>query len=203
MAIVLSGWFFLNENSPPIPIDKPAEKTVKPSPEDFSLLLERMAAPPSLTPEEIEEEARIDEEQVAHAHEWLKSPDPRQRVAGAEQLSAYPTAQAKKLLVETLANDIDPEVRSTAARSLGFFKNPEAKTLDALLLVLESDNEEEVRLNVLNTLEAYVGREPYGSKRTRYILNKLKQIAESGQLQSDAQTVLQSFLADQAPVEQK
>ena len=112
---------FPEKDNQPVLVGEPAANTVNPFQEDLSLRLEKMAAPPFLSPEEIEEAIRTDEEQVAYAREWLESADPHQRVNGAEQLSAYPTAQAKELLVETLANDIDPEVRSAAARSLEFF----------------------------------------------------------------------------------
>lgn len=193
---------FLHEDSQPVSITEPTADTIKPFPEDFSLRLERMAAPPTLTDEEIEEENRIEEEQVVSAIEWLESADPQQRVVGAEQLSAYPTAEAEQRLVEALANDVDPDVRSTAARSLGLFKQLQAKTLDSLLQALETDDEE-VRLDVLNTLQAVVEREPYGAKQARRIIKKLIKIAKSGQLQTNSQSVLSDFLTDQAPGWQK
>ncbi|MDP1614370.1 MAG: hypothetical protein Q8L68_01085 [Methylococcales bacterium] len=196
-AAAVTGWFFLETDRPPVYTAEPTKKVVKAPVEDLSLLLERMSAPPVLTPEQIKAEARVDDEQVALAREWLESADPLQRIIGAEQLSAYPTAEAEKLLVDALANDLDMEVRSVAARSLEFVEQPEAKTLDALLRTLEYDKEA-VCLDVLNTLQAYVAREPYGSKRARQIVKRLKKIAKSARLEGDVRTVLQHFLSDQA-----
>ncbi len=197
LTAAVTGWFFLKTDRPSVSTVEPTKKVVKAPVEDLSLLLERMSAPPVLTPEQIKAEARVDDEQVALARKWLESADPRQRIIGAEQLSAYPTAEAEKLLVNALASDHDSEVRSVAARSLEFFEHPEAKTLNVLLRTLEYDKEA-VCLDVLNTLQAYVAREPYGSKRARQIIKRLKKIAKSAKLEGDAQTVLQHFLVDQA-----
>ncbi len=161
-----------------------------------------MAGPQDLTDEEREEEKRTEKEQVEIAIEWLGSADLQQRVDGAEQLSAYPTAQAEQRLLEALANDIDPDVRSAAARSLGLFKQLQAKTIDSLLQALETDDEE-VCLDVLNTLQAVVVRESYDSKQARRIIRKLIKIAKSGQLKTNSQSVLSDFLTDQAPGWQK
>lgn len=50
------------------------------------------------TPEQLKEEADMQKSQVETAGEWLHSPDMQQRVEGAEQLTAYPTRDAEKLL---------------------------------------------------------------------------------------------------------
>lgn len=194
--------FILKKKNPPDNLAKPAEQAVKPTPEDLSLLIERMSAPAPLTPEQIEEDQRIDAQQVARAQEWLQSADPEQRLMGAEQLSAYPTKDAEKLLVDTLINDSEPEVRSTAARSLTYIKNPNSKTLDALQQALQSDNEE-VAFNVVNTLTTYIGREPFGSEHAVDIIKRLKQVAKTGQLQGKTRITVQSFLNDQAAAEGK
>lgn len=201
-AAALAAWFFWQAKNPPPPVVKSLEKPVPPSPEELPMLLERMAAPPPLTPEEIAEDARMDAEQVAHAQAWLESADPQQRIDGAEQLSAYPTAEAEKLLVETLLNDSEPEVRSAAARSLEYVENPAARTLDAMQQALENDNEA-VAVDVLNTLAAYVAREPYASERATAIIDRLKQVAQAGLLQGNAATVLENFLQDQSADEGK
>jgi len=199
LAAGVIRWLILKTDDQPVPTAEPPKKAakIKIPTEDVSLLLERMSAPRVLTPEQIKEEARVDDEQVELARKWLESTDPRQRIIGAEQLSAYPTAEAEKLLVNALANDLDTEVRSVAARSLEFFEHPEANTLNVLLRTLEYDKDV-VCLDVLNTLQSYVGREPYGAKRTKQIVKRLKKIAKSARLEGDSKIVLQYFLTDQA-----
>ncbi|MGR8934260.1 MAG: HEAT repeat domain-containing protein [Gammaproteobacteria bacterium] len=181
----------------PEPAVTPKPKIALPSPEQFLFLLDRMNAPVELSPEEIKEEARINEEQVNYARGWLESPDPQQRINGAEQLSAYPTRQAEKLLAKSLLNDLNPEVRSAAARSLGYIENPRSKTVSALLAVL-NDGNDDIGVDALNTLIAYVAQEPYASKRARFIIKKLRRIAKAKQLLPNTQAVMRDFLADQS-----
>jgi HEAT repeat protein len=202
IAAALAGWFFLKEENPGASAAKPVKQTPKPPPQDLSFLLQRLEAPQPLTPEEIKEEARMDDEQVMRARKRLESPDPQQRLYGAEQLSAYPTPRAEKLLVKALLNDTEPQVRSAAAHSLDYFEHPRTKTLNALLFVLKDGNEE-IGLDALNTLVAYFDREPYGSKRAMLIIKKLEQLVRSGQLQGRVQTSIERFLADQSLDEEK
>jgi hypothetical protein len=201
-GFALSALFLLNQKSDDIALVEPEPEITQLPPEDVSLFLEKLNEPPPLTTEEIEEESRIVAEQVAHAREWLESADPKQRLIGAEQLSAYPTVEAEKLLVETLLNDSEPEVRSAAACSLEYIENPDTNTLNDLLQALETDNEE-VAVDALNTLTTYVAREPYASGRATEIINKLKLIAESPQLQGNAQTAIENYLADKSADEEK
>jgi HEAT repeat protein len=178
-------------------IIKPLEHINKLTPEALSLLLERVNSPPNLTPERIAEESILDEEQVASAQKWLQSPDPQQRLAGAEQLSAYPNPHAEKLLANALTNDPNPQVRSSAARSLEFFENPKDNTLIALLNRLKDKNEE-VRMTALGTLETYIGNEPYGSVRSKQILKKLKKAARFRNISKDTRKSIQDFLTEQS-----
>lgn len=167
-----------------------------PPPIDLSVLAQRASNPPVLTPEQIEEDKRIDNEQVALAGEWLRSINPRQRIDGAEQLSAYPTAEAEKLLVDALVTDIAPEVRSAAAQSLAAFERPTQAAVAALLAAVEDENED-VRLSALNTLENIAAGEETGSPRYKKILAGLKKAAKSGRVPSETREAIRDFLQDQ------
>lgn len=171
------------------------KKPVTP-PVDVRMLAEQFGSSPVLTPEQVEEDKRIDDEQVAVAGEWLRSIDVQQRIDGAEQLSAYPTAEAEKLLVDALITDIDPEVRSAAAQSLAAFESPTEAAVAALLAALEDKNEE-VRLSALNTLESIATAEETGSRRYKKILAGLKKAAKSKRVPSETREVIHDFLLDQ------
>ncbi|WP_162144243.1 HEAT repeat domain-containing protein [Methylocaldum szegediense] len=172
------------------------KKPVTP-PVDLRMLAEQFGSSPVLTPEQIEEDKQIDDEQVATAGEWLRSIDVQERIDGAEQLAAYPTAEAEKLLVEALITDIDPEVRSTAAQSLSAFESPTDETIAALLAAVEDENEE-VRLSALDTLESIATAEETGSRRYKKILAGLKKAAKSKRVPSETREEIRDFLLDQA-----
>jgi len=154
-------------------------KPVRP-PVDLSALMERMQGGSlSLTPEQIREEQRIDDKQVEKAGKWLESSDPGERLAGAEQLAAYPTPESERLLVKTLESDLDPEVRRTAAMSLGYFQKPRKKTIQVLLAAVENPAAE-VRSAALETLEQYLADETEeGSTRANQIVAALKALCDS------------------------
>jgi HEAT repeat protein len=197
-AAVLLSKFLHDEKARLSAVDKPAEKSVNssPPPVDLSALAERAGNPLVLTPEQIEEDKRMDNEQVALASEWLRSIDPRQRIDGAEQLSAYPTAEAEILLVNALVTDIDPEVRSAAAQSLDAFERPTEKTLTALLIAVEDENED-VRMSALATLENIVAAEENGSARYKRILAGLKKKAASRRIPAETREAIRDFVRDQ------
>ena len=149
-------------------------------PVDLSALMERMQSGSlSLTSEQIREEKRIHDEQVEKAGKWLESIDPAERLAGAEQLAAYPTPEAQSLLVKALETDLDPEVRRAAAMSLGYFKTPKEKTIQVLLAAVENPAAE-VRSAALETLEQYFADETEErSARSEHIVKGLKALFKS------------------------
>jgi len=170
----------------------------RPSPRELQALAERAGSPPPLTPEQIEEDARIDEEQVALAREWLESADPRERIGGAEQLAAYPTPDAELLLVNALATDPDPQVRRAAAQSLEAFEAPTEQTIAALLAGLQ-DESEEVQMSAWATLEGLVLNEEDDSMRARQIITGLEEKVSSTRLAADTRDAILEFLEDQSP----
>ncbi|MGQ0658926.1 MAG: HEAT repeat domain-containing protein [Chromatiales bacterium] len=190
----LIGRFFLAEESPPPRESKQERQTVSvPSQTDLLALAERAGSPPPLTAEQIEEDAQIDEEQVALARQWLKSADSRQRVDGAEQLAAYPTHEAEMLLTATLATDPDPQVRSAAAQSLEEFEETTEQTIAALLAALQ-DVSEEVQMSAWTALEGIALKEEDGSVRSG-----LRKMATSPRLAADTQQAILEFLKDRSP----
>ena len=130
--------------------------------------------------------------------QWLESADSRQRVDGAEQLAAYPTPEAEMLLINTLATDPDPQVRSAAAQSLEGFEEPTEQTIAALLAALQ-DESEEVQMSAWATLEGIVSKEEDGSVRSRQIVASLKKQTTSPRLAADTQQAILEFLKDQSP----
>lgn len=195
---ILFGRFFLEEKNPPSLESEQVRQTVSvPSQIDLQALAERAGSPPPLTPEQIKEDARIDAEQVALARQWLESADSKQRVDGAEQLAAYPTPEAEMLLIDALATDPDPQVRSVAAQSLEVFEQPTEQTIAALLTALQDENEE-VQMSAWATLEGIVSKEEDDSVRARQIIAGLKEKATSAGLATDTREVILEFLQDQS-----
>ena len=178
----------------------PASPTaVSPTPQpDLQMLAARVdsgiAAP---TPVQIEEEARTEKEQIEAASLWLQDADPEQRVTGAEQLSAYPTPEAEKLLAESLANDSIPEVRAAAAQSLDSFEKLEENTLQALLTALE-DPEEEVRQSALGTLQGLHDRLEGDEKlkEAKKIRAALRKKSKSPSVPMEMQKEIRDYLRD-------
>lgn len=190
----LLGQFFLGEQNRSAPASKPAA----PSQAELIALAEKASSPPPLTPEEIEEDARMDDEQVALARQWLESADSRQRVDGAEQLSAYPTPEAEMLLAGALATDPDPAVRSAAAQSLDAFEHPMEKTIFALLAAVEDENED-VQMSAWAALETIASNEESDSARFKKIVTGLKKKLASPRLAAETKQAILEFLKDQAP----
>jgi HEAT repeat protein len=149
------------------------------------------------TPEQEKEAAQIDQEQVKAATAWLSDADPERRVAGAEQLAAYPTPEAEKRLAESLAHDQAPEVRAEAARSLDAFIKPEAKTVQALLSALE-DPDENVRQTALGVLQSLRQRlEDDGkNKAAGKVLAGLKKRSKSSRVPNETRKEIADYLRD-------
>jgi HEAT repeat protein len=150
------------------------------------------------TPEELEEEARYDEARVTEADTRLHSSQAEERVAGAEQLSAYPTPEAEQILGNALALDFDPEVRRTAAQSLSAFKKPAEKTVAALLAALE-DESEAVQVGALDTLLGVAGKYENNSPQLKKLLAGLATQAASRRAKARTRRAVLAFLKDQEP----
>lgn len=147
------------------------------------------------TPEELEDEARFRDTQVARVAEWLNSTDAKKRLAGVEQLSAYPTSESERILASTLLMDFDAEVRKTAAQRLARFKLPAEETVAALLTVLEDENEG-VQLSALNTLQGVLARTPQGSPQAKSLVASIKEIAAGRRAGALTRQAMLSLLKD-------
>ncbi|PKM35183.1 MAG: hypothetical protein CVV06_17635 [Gammaproteobacteria bacterium HGW-Gammaproteobacteria-10] len=150
------------------------------------------AIPP---PEQIEEERIVEDGQVALAGEWLKDQDPRQRVIGAEQLSAYPTTKAGDYLLDALKNDTSAEVRSAAAESLGFFESAEKNILDSLISAL-SDSDATVRSNAFSSLQMLLNRSVDNQMIQKRIETQLKELLDTRDLPGEMLDAIQIYLDD-------
>lgn len=204
-AVALGGWdawLSLSGNGELAPVAVPAPAPAMPShtEEEAAMLMERLGTPPVLTEEEQAEIIQWENGQMMRAKARLESPDLQERVSGAEQLSAYPSPEAEKLLADALAYDPAPEVQSAAARSLEFFKELNVHAQETLQYAVHSGNEE-VAFAALHTLQGYVAREPYRSAKATAIINALKQIADSHAALENVELSLNSFLAEQTPQE--
>lgn len=162
---------------------------------DLQMLATRLGGSNAITPEQIEEEKRVERQQVETAGEWLQDADPKRRATGAEQLSAYPTPEAEKLLVKAL-RDSSPEVRAAAAQSLDYFETMQDGTVKALLAALE-DPDADVRLGAIGVLETQYQRQESRSPRAKKILAGLRRKAKSPRVAEQTQQAIQDFLRDQ------
>lgn len=162
---------------------------------DVASLVERLTMPIPLTIEQIMEEQRMEKEQVNTALDWLNSADPKQRIVGAEQLGAYPTAEAEKALADALNKDDDSEVRVAAATSLANFLEPGAAAIRGLLSVLLNPSED-VRDAALGTLDIYLQTLDADSARHRQIITGLRKLAKSPHLDRATRDNLRDLLAN-------
>lgn len=158
--------------------------------------IQALQSPPPLMPEQIEEERQTTKELVAAALWELNSGETAQRIAGAEQLAAYPTLEAEAALTQVLTGDPEAEVRSMAAQSLGSVKKPSDATLTALMGVLEDENED-VRQQALLTLQRFLVGSDERTERHRKILAGLKASADSRSTPRDIRKALRDILEDQ------
>jgi len=147
------------------------------------------------TPEQIEEERLVEDEQVTLAGDLLKDKDPRQRVIGAEQLSAYPTRKAGDHLLDALRNDASAEVRSAAAESLGFFESAEKNILDSLISAL-SDSDAAVRSSAFSSLQVLLNLSENNQAVQKHIESQLKELLEIRHLPDEVRDAIQSYLDD-------
>lgn len=165
---------------------------------DGAVLLERYESAQQFqpTPEEIAEEKAFELEQIAQARIWLLDLNPEQRIAGLEQLSAYPTRAAEKLMVEQLLKDESEAVRAAAAVSLSYIEQPSSLSLDALNHALHDINED-VRNSALNTLQSFVTSLEDDKSTVKRIVTLLEKQAKSKQLPADTRLAIKGYLEDQ------
>ncbi|WP_083385558.1 HEAT repeat domain-containing protein [Methylomonas sp. LWB] len=150
------------------------------------------------TPEQIAEEESVDLEQVETARQWLGDHDPAQRIAGAQQLAAYPTPEAGRYLLEALRQDRVGEVRAAAAESLGYFDQPALPVYDALIAAL-NDPDEAVRFNAFSALQTLMDKLVDQPRLLARLQAKLKQILKSKKLPADSRVAVEGYLQDQSP----
>jgi len=149
-----------------------------------------MSAP---APEQQAEERRAAAEQVKLARTWLKSTSVQSRIDGADQLGAYPTAEAEKALIDHLRSDPSPEVRVAAANSLGFFNAPSEAATQALVRALE-DHHADVGAAALSTVQIVLQSLGNDSVRARQLLKHIRQAARSRKMDSEIREQVQSLL---------
>lgn len=160
-------------------------------------------SPVTLAPSTNEgDEEQTEKDQVQAALKQINSPDPKQRVEGAEQLGAYPTKDAEIALQQLLSSDTDAEVRNTAAQSLGYVDKPTVSTLEGLLSALEDQNED-VRLSALSTLEDFMLSTEEGSKQYNKILIGLKSQANARSVPEDTRQAIHDIINDQGTTAHK
>lgn len=152
--------------------------------------------PDGSSPEEMaEDDEALEREQINAALAQLSSADTAQRVEGAEQLGAYPTREAEAALLQVLVSDSEADVRSAAAQSLGYVEKPTDATLNGLLSALEDQNED-VRLNALSTLEDFLLGSEENSKRYKKILAGLKTKADARSVPQETRDAIHDILQD-------
>ncbi|MGZ8245525.1 HEAT repeat domain-containing protein [Methylomagnum sp.] len=181
------------EPAPPAPPPKPDTAPPATTPPAAT----PQAAAPAPVPEVEQSDEEIEREQVAAALAQLASAEAAQRVEGAEQLGAYPTKEAEVALTNTLGADADADVRNAAAQSLGYVEKPTESTLSALLSALEDQNED-VRLSALSTLEDFMLGSDEGSKRYKMILGGLKSRQDTRSIPQDTREAIHDILQDQS-----
>lgn len=151
----------------------------------------------SSIPEQSEVDIIVDD-QVRSASDELNSLETDTRIGAIEQLAAYPNRESERLIADVLRADSDDNLRSAAASALASIRNPSRETLLAVTAATV-DFSEAVRQSALSTLEIYFNREPYGSPRTKIILNDLRQRLKHRGLPGDAGKEILEFINEHKP----
>jgi hypothetical protein len=142
-----------------------------------------------------QEEKQITHQQVTAAKNWLSNANAEQRQIAVEQLSAYPTPDAEKMLINALS-DKDFNVRSAAGASLAAFNTLSQPAIIALLAAID-DNNETVQLNVLSTLQKQIAKEQKQSIRYQIIMQGIKQKEHSSHFSTEMREVIHGFIEEQ------
>lgn len=168
-------------------------------PPDYGSLAERLQALSHRQPTsaEWEEEMQYNREQALALGPDLHDSSVEKRIETVEQLGAFLSEEAEVLLVEALASDPDPDVRVAAEQSLGNFEHLEDKAIAGLLGALQDENED-VRMGALITLENLVSTEVRGSTRYKKIVAGLRKKALSRSTPAGIRRAIGVFLEDQA-----
>jgi hypothetical protein len=151
-----------------------------------------------VSPEQFPEDRRIDRKIVDGEIRASRSRSAQVRRDAVEQLSAYPTSVAVGRLLQVLAGDTDPVVRSAAAQALSSLQSPSSQVLDGLLRALR-DGSAEVRANALLALENHLNRLEPESRSYRQVRRHLAKLARSPRLNKEIQRRVNDVLADLVP----
>ncbi len=149
-----------------------------------------------LTEEQMAEERQMQDDQVAAAREWLMDTDEQERLAGAEQLSAYPTPEAESALRDSLQFDGSLAVRVAAVESLSRFKSLRPETVKALLAALR-DGDEQMSFGALSTLQSLVYRADVDEATHGLVMRGLKSAAKDNSLSMNMREEINDLLLDQ------
>jgi hypothetical protein len=175
---------------------QPQPRPAVPRPPDLPTLMARLGngggVPP--TPEQLAEQKRMVDGQVADAVALLDSGDTARKVEAAEQLAAYPTQESERRLARALAEEKAPEVRIAAARALAQVANPERASVAALLRALSAP-QAEVHEAALQALAGYLNRLDSSAARFREIRAGLAKFAKSKPLDPERRRAVRELLA--------
>ena len=145
--------------------------------------------------DQLSEQQQIESEQINTANRQLFDTDPEQRKIAVEQLSAYPTPESEKLLLGVLQGDVSPAVRTAAAASLGYIKQPAPETLTGLLLALQ--DEESISQNTLDTLNKFLQQQPADATAYKYLAVELRAALNKKMLSESVRDNLEQLLEEQ------
>ena len=148
------------------------------------------------TPEEIAADQAFEAEQIELAKQWLLDLNLEKRIAGLEQLTAYPSPQSEGIMLEILNNDMSDEMRASAADYLSYIQEPSLKAQDVLIQAL-NDTNEEVRNSAFNTVQSYIYSLEEDSASAKRLVNLLKKQAKNKQLPADMRDMIKEYLIDQ------
>ncbi|MFN5745143.1 MAG: HEAT repeat domain-containing protein [Methylococcaceae bacterium] len=148
-------------------------------------------------PDEIEDEAQIEREQIAAAMALLYSTNNEERIEAVEQLGAYPSPETEATLSQLLTTDTNAEVRNAAALSLGSLDTPSDSTINGLVNAL-ADQNEDVRFSALSTLEDFMLGLEEDAPNYKKIQGELKAKAASQGVPKDTREAISEILRDQA-----
>jgi len=144
----------------------------------------------------LQDEIKLEEEQITTAMELINSADNEERIEGIELLGAYPNPESEAILTQLLTNDEASDIRNVAALSLGTFEVLVDSTIHDLISAL-ADESEDVRFSALSTLENHMlGLEEVSDSRKR-IHSQLTAKTLSSELPQDTRDALTDILSDE------